>query len=555
MARTIAPGNPTAIQPVNVNVPDIDMSLFDKLGDAKIKSATQNFKLYATATLQGESQKLYNKYQNNPLALANALEKLPETLNELPESVRAEFLPKIQSTAFTLVQKAASNQEKAIEKQNKLMATGLADGLQTQIADSFFNRLRYFDAPEEDKRPLDLDIDRANREQLRKLTTITDADGYPMFSDSQRAKMFMPKDAILNGAKQYINRMEPEQLKAWYGNKFLDRAKFMQDMDVDDDIYDSIEQYVGKRIKWLEDDKIVKRHGQAYYDQVNLIDQPTQVNIEKAKSYDFVDGKLIDNAVKSAREITQAKYYDPTRRTSPDAFIGSLNLLGDAIKNNDWSVEGRERAVAQMFQTLGKLEDFAQQTNMSPEQTNALAAMIKKAVTDPEANKALNDSGILTFHNFANPMASMFNIPSNILEQTGEQYKQYIIEQPDLGDITIRDVMNPANRFLAKQAINYSQIKGAQAAESIANENFSKNIERAVPYYLSGDYQNYAIAVKNAWDRKAMDAASYIVKDGYEWERLLREFKEGKKPLYNYMGRMLEFKGIQGGKAVFEETY
>ena len=92
----------------------------------------------------------------------------------------------------------------------------------------------------------------------------------------------MPKDAIMRGAKSYINRMEPDQLKAWY-NKFLDRSKFMQDMDVDDDIYDSIEQYVDKRIKWLEDDKIAQRHGQAYYDQVNLIDEPTQLNIEKAK--------------------------------------------------------------------------------------------------------------------------------------------------------------------------------------------------------------------------------------------------------------------------------
>ena len=31
MARTIAPSNPTAIQPVNVNIPDIDLSLFDKI--------------------------------------------------------------------------------------------------------------------------------------------------------------------------------------------------------------------------------------------------------------------------------------------------------------------------------------------------------------------------------------------------------------------------------------------------------------------------------------------------------------------------------------------
>ena len=57
-----------------------------------------------------------------------------------------------------------------------------------------------------------------------------------------------------------------------------------------------------------------------------------------------------------------------------------------------------------MFQTLGKLEDFAKQTNMSPEQTNAMAAMIKKAVTDPEANKALVDSGILNIRDFSNPI-------------------------------------------------------------------------------------------------------------------------------------------------------
>ena len=524
MARTIAPGNPTAIQPVNVNIPDIDLSLFDKLGDAKVKSATQNFKLYATTKIQTESQKLYNQYQNNPLALAESLSKLPETLNELPESVKAEFLPKMQTTAFTLVQKAAANQEKAIEKQNKMMALGLTQGLEEQIANSTFNRMRYFDAPDEDKRPLDIDIDDANREQLRKLTTITDADGYPMFSDAQRAKMFMPKDAIVKGAKQYIDRMELDQLKAWYGDKFLDKTQFMQNMNIDDDVYETIGQYATKRIQWLEDDKIVKRHGQAYYDQVNLIDQPTAVNIEKAKSYDWVDGKLIDKAVKSAKAITEAKYYDPTRRTAPDAFIGSLNLLGDTLQNNDWSVEGREQAVAQMFQTLGKLEDFAQQTNMSPEQTNALAAMIKKAVIDPEANKALNDSGILTV-------------------------------QPDLGDITIRDITNPTNRPVAKIMSQYSQLKGAKAAQKTADENFSRNIERAYPYFVAGDYQNFAIATKNAYDRRAIDAASYIVKDGYEWDRLLREFKEGKKPLYNYMGRMLEFKGIQDGKAVFDETF
>lgn len=522
MARTIAPGNPTAIQPARTDIPDIDLSVFDKLGDAKVKSAMQNFKLYAGAVTTAESQKLYNQYQNNPLALAQALEKLPEMLSDLPQSIQDEFKPKMQTTAFTLVSKAQANREKAIEQQNKLAASAIATSIDAQMSDAFFNVLRYYDAPEEDKRKLDLDIYQGLRNQLGELANTVDAEGNPLFSESQRMKMFMPKDAIVKGAKAYINRMEDKQLEDWDKRVFQNRTKFMQDTGIGDDEYDSIEQYLTKRQKALKDTKERQIHGTAYYEQLNLIDEPTKVNIEKVKSYPWVDGKLIDKAVKSAQEITQAKYYDPMRRTPPDAFILSLNLFGEALNNNDWSVEGRERAVAQALQTMSKLEDFAKQTNMSPEMTANLNQMIKTALYNQEAQQVLGGSGVVN---------------------------------PDFGDLTIRDITNPTDRPGAKMITQISQYFGKRDAKKTAMENFSMNLERAVPYYLSGDYDNYKLAVANAYKKKAMDEASYIVKDSYEWERLIREFNEGKKPIYNYMGRMLEFKGINNGIATFDEIF
>lgn len=521
MARTIAPGNPTPIEPVNVNIPDIDLKIFDKYGDDKIKSATRNFQLYATTTANVEAQKAYQQYKNNPIALANALSKLPDMFNELPESVQAELKTKFDANAISLVTKAQANQQALINKQNKAMAHTNATLNMNQIADDYFNVLQYITAPDKEKRPVDLDIYRAHRAELNNLVNLTDENGNPLFNETTRAKMAMPKDAVVAGFKQFINRMESDQLKAWGENIFQNQTKFMEDTNIDADTYESLDTYYVKRLKALNDTSVRTIHGQAYYDQVNLIDNPTQVALEKAKAYEWTDDKALDKAVESAKAITQATYYDPTRRTAPTAFLMSYNMFGDTIKNNDWSPEGRERAIAQAFQALSKLKDFAQEANLPPETSDALLHMITKSLWDKEAQQILLDSG--------------FGL--------------------DFAPNTIETLAHPGDAITATIFGNYSIEKGKQAAEKTAFENYTRNLERAVPYYNAGDYDNFKTAVANAHKQAMMDRAGYIVKDGYEWERLIREYNEGKKPIYNYLGRMLEFKGFDNKSAVFEETF
>lgn len=520
MARTIAPGNPTPIVAPKVDMPDIDLSIFDKYGDDKIKTATRNFQLYATTTSNAEAQKLYQKYKNNPIALANALSKLPEMFNELPQSVQDELKPNLDSNAISLVTKAQANQQAAINKQNKAMANANAKLNMDQISEDYFNVLRYITSPDEEKRPVDLAIYRTHRQELSNLVNLTDENGNPLFNETTRAKMAMPKEATVAGFKNFINRMEEDQLKSWDEQFFQDQAKFMEDTNVDADTYDTMSTALTKRLNELNDDKVRTIHGQAYYDQLHLIDQPTQLNIEKAKAYDFTDDKAIDKAVESAKAITQAKYYDPTRRTPPEAFLMSYNTFAEAIKNNDWSPEGREQAIAQAFQALAKLKDFAHETNLEPQTADALLQMITKALYNRESQQAILDSGF------------------------GMDF------EPDTLEVLLRP-----ETLAAPIISNYSIEKGKRAAEKTALENYTRNLERAVPYYMIGDYDNFKTAVANAHKQAMMDRASYIVKDGNEWERLIREYNEGKKPIYNYLGRMLEFKGFDNKSAVFEETF
>jgi len=528
MARTIGPGTPTPIIAPKVNIPDIDLSLFDKYGDEKIKTATRNFQLYATTTANAEAQKLYQQYKNNPIALANALSKLPQMFNELPQSVQDELKPKLDNNAISLVTKAQANQQNAINKQNKTLANANATLNMQQISEDYFNVLRYITSPDEEKRPVDLAIYRTHRQELSDLVNLTDEHGSPLFNETTCAKMAMPKEATVAGFKNFIGRMEKDQLKQWDKDFFQDREKFMDDTSIDADTYETMEKALTSRIKQLEDTSVREIHGQAYYDQLHLIDNPTQLNIEKAKGYEFTNNKAIDKAVEAAKAITQAKYYDPTRRTPPEAFLTSYNMFAEAIKNNDWSPEGREQAIAQAFQALSKLKDFAHETNLEPETADGLLQMITKAMYNREAQQAILESGFgMDFLDTTNPDRPLWDTRS----------------------------ITPEEKTIAMIGMNRSIRNAQQAAEKTAFENYTRNLERAVPYYLAGDYDNFKTAVAYAHKHAMMDRASYIVKDSLEWDRLIREYNEGKKPIYNYLGRMLEFKGFDNKSAVFEETF
>lgn len=510
MARQVAPGTPGDIQALNIKQQPVDLSIFETMGDDKIKAATAGFKLYAEATAKAESQKLYNQFKNDPIGLSNALEKLPGMFKDLPESMQDEINGKLYLDSVSLVSKAQANMEKEQAQQTKATAYADAQLTQTQLADDFFNVLRHITAPEDEKRPIDVDIYKMHRQSLIGLTHMTDEDGKPLFSESERTKMAMPKDSVVAGFKQFIYRMEEKQLEDWDKNHFQNREKFIAETGIDQDTYDTMETTLIKRIKALKDDSNRKIHGQAYYDAAALITEPTEIAIEKAKSYDFANKKAIDSIVKASKQTVLDEYYNPNRTTTPGAFLNAFNEFAEIIQNNDWSYDGRMETLEKAGDALTNLAGIAKEYNLPPEKVEALKNTVVKTITDKMAQQAVLNSPIFGPIEFTN---------------------EYMFSGKDLP----RTV--------------------SQKAEEIAAQNFETNLFNAMGLLLNGRTEDFEAAMTQADVQYKKDKVGFIVKSDAEWARLEKALAEKQPAIIQYLGRSLKFNGFDNKGALFEEIF
>lgn len=536
MARTIGPDTPTPITAPNIDIPDIDLSVFDQFGDQKVKTAMQNFRLFATTTANAEAQKAYQKYKNNPIALANALSKLPGMFEDLPKSIQDEMRSRMDANAISLVTKAQANQQRAMAKENKARAKTNAVLDMSQITEDFFNVLRYETSPQEEKRPIDKQIYEAHRQQLAALTELTDAEGNPLFNESQRQKLLMPKEATVAGFKNFINRMESDQLKKWDEEHFQDKDAFMRATGIDEDTYESMETALTKRMKALADTKVRTIHGQAWYDQANLITEPTKLAIERAKSYDFTNDKDIDKLVDAAKEVTLGKYYDPTRRTSPNAFVQAYNVYADIINtiSDNPSAEEQAKAVAGLAEATTRLKAVAKESNLDPKYTDSIMAAMQKALTDKMARQALIDS------DFANRTTTQAMLQGINTSWTTPNMIQGIYQgRKEMGNISKTSLYNDA----------------VTRANELATQRYNNDLSAAMAIYLTGDMAAFRQACAQADRNFDKNRASFIVRSDNEWQRLENELAQGHPAMIQYMGRTLEFKGFDNNGAIFVEKH
>lgn len=539
MARQIGPGNPGEIPVLNIPEKEINLDVFDKIGDAKIKQATQNFELYASTTLKAETQKLYEQYHDNPMALASALEKLPSMFDELPEGLRNKYTQRLFADSVSLVSKARANQEKAIAKQNNQMARmGMALSMD-QISEDFFNVMTYITAPDAEKRDIDMDIYNSHRQELMALSNMTDEDGKPLFSETERSKMLMPKEAQVAGFKQFINRMEHDQLKEWTQNIFQDQTRFMNMTGTDEDVYETMDGLVLKRLRDLQDTKQRVLHGQAYYDAAHLITEPTALNIEKAKASGIVPEKLINNLVEQSKKTTAATYYDPTKRTGPGAFVGALNQFATAVKDNDWSDEGRIQTLETAANTLTYLDAVAKESNMDPKKVDEIKQSVFKAITDRNAQEVLMGSGVLDLIQQAQTAADAFaEVPEKTIK------KGFL---PAIGSAiqTFRPIATDA-------AQQFSTMTGYKGAQKQAVERLEANLEYAFALYMAGQYDEFYNHVQAADRQYKKDQLSFMISPS-DWRRIEYALAENKPAVINYMGRTFEFKGFDNAGPLIVE--
>ena len=545
MARTIAPGQPTPIKPVEVDIPNIDLKLFEKIGDEKVKTATQNFQLYATTTSAAEAQKLYEKYKNNPVALANALSKLPGMFKDLPQSIQDQMKAKMDTTAISLVTKAQSNQEKLINKQNTAMAHANATLNMGLLSDDYFNILGDMTAGEGEKKPILWDIYAQHRAELQSLASMTDENGSPLFSESVREKMLMPKEAAVAGFKRYIYRPNLDQLIEWDQNVFQKRDEFMKRTGINDATYDEMEKAMLARIRQLKSNDRKIKKTQAELETAELLKTGDEMKAKILEENPDAPKKLVKRALELNKKFVENHWYDPDRESDPGALLEVISVIGKAAQSPDTSPDGMEKKIELLIDAGERIAKNRDKLNMSDEDVNNYVDWMYSSIADKGFIDNINALDVKPW------------VDGVIAARKADMEANPAMYEPE----AISKLEETTEAYHAKGKLSPLEKKAKESAEASTWK--SRGIDdRNTAHKLAYDKAHYGLleiinylkatgnrdAAKNMWDQLKYD---YVKTYNSNWipnsdfDKLQAEYEKGKKPIYFHNGINWEYQGYQ----------
>lgn len=371
MARNIKPGDPNEIKATVRDVKMPSWEAFDKLGDAEIKAANANFKLYADNLLKSEAAKLYNEFSDDPIQLSNGLAKLPDMLKGIPQELQDEMIQKSYLQGVALVQKAQNNQRVKQDLQNKQMTdSGIVEskGLLSQV---YQNVLQNHISKAEDKNFVANDIFLQEVNNLNSLSELTTFNGKSAYTDTQKKAIRNIDNLELDGFKQFFDTMitndndDLQATKDYYTKFILAPERFMSENYMNRDTYDKVRAYAEKQLKQAGADIKKARFNQSIKEatELQVADLPGQLN--SLRESGLIDSRILDNI-----EKTNVKFnnIDPSKAEMPIAMINMLQILNNERLNNAPRTEAEQQEILEKgTAALDSIAEYAQEYGLSPE--------------------------------------------------------------------------------------------------------------------------------------------------------------------------------------------
>ena len=388
MARQIAPGTPADIKAQQFKVDMPDWSMFDKMGDAKIQAANNNYKLYAEALVTSESNKIYNQFKNDPIQLANALGKIPEMLSNLPPEIQSEMGKKLYLNSVSLVQKAEENQTALYDAENKKNADFTIENTRQNILPSYMNLLQNNIAPAEDKKPVLNDIFLSNVDSLQTLSDLKNSKGLDVYTDAQKKTIRNISDVELDGFKQFVDSMilndneDFEKTTAYYQQHVLAPERFMSENYMNRDTYDKARAYLEKQMKQAGADIKNMRFKQSVKEatELQMVDLPGR--LQELKESGLIDRKIINQIEKTNVKFNEI---DPAKTESPVAMINMLEIINSQRYSSVPTTEDEQQKILEEgTATLDAVAEYAQAYGLSPKNVQG----IRETVVNIETNAA-----------------------------------------------------------------------------------------------------------------------------------------------------------------------
>lgn len=388
MARQIAPGSAPEIKAPAYKVPQPSFEALDKLGDAQIKAANTNFKLYANGMLKNESAKLYEQFKNDPIKLTQALSKLPDMVADLPEDIRDEAVYKFALDSSTLIRKAHDNQQKLYDEQNKQMTAAGIEQSRQSISDAYQNVLQNHISAAEDKDRRANTIFLQEKINLNDFSDLKNSEGKNVYTEEQRKKIRDIGDVELEGFKSFFDKMllndndNLESTQRYYKNFILAPDRFMKENFMDRNTYEAARKYAKQELERAGVNIKKARFNQSLRDALAL-----QVENLPEKMQQLKDDGIIDKKILNQIESATAKFdeIDPAKVESPFAMIDMLKIMNGMQDNPAPKNEAEQQAIIEQGAiTLDRIAEYGKAYGISPETLRKT----RESVVNIESNAA-----------------------------------------------------------------------------------------------------------------------------------------------------------------------
>ena len=505
---------------------------------------------YATGMKLATEDLVNTAYKNNPESVEgfNAeVEKglakleqqgiLPGVMNKLRDNVALNSASKI--TAIE------SNIKKRQDQVAKIQATRVKENWNSNMGDLYGVMYRAQIERDDDTIKQAAQAIAITREKGKGLANAITNTGY-VYDKTDREALASGAYDSSNYFKDAIDTLGSEALEKFDKEVFTNVDKYRNETGITRKEYDAQRKYIDERKKQLQAMKDAGLKNNAELAAINALETADFTEADQMAKYldndDFL--KAAHQALETPTSIVGAQ--------KAAGFLDVINRLEPILTDTEDTPQGFNRRMGAATEILRAYTDFARTNNVDPNDRQVFLASLAKSLKDPQFSQALQpmfSQSALTDAmqvQFAPVMKTDAEIVQNITAKygnnpaiTGPKIKQaleqraaarkYMLNNDTTDKIKMQDERNRRN------------------AQSIAQQAKEQMLIAA----LAGNY-DVVNQIYNEANKEIIKTMADGIIPRYEWDRLEKEFDQGKPAMLEYNGRVYQFQGFTAKSAIFK---
>lgn len=497
------------------------------------------------------SENLINTaYKNNPESVEGFNKEIEDGLINLEKQgilpgVMGKLRDNVALNSATKITSIESNIKKRQDQVAKIQAAQIKDNWNSNMGDMYDVMYR-----------AQIERDDATIKQIGQAITLHRQKGKGLANAITNTGYVYDKtdrEALATGAydsgeqfKNAIDSLGKDGLEKFDKEIFTNVDKYRAETGITRKEYDAQRKYIDERKKQLEAMKEAGLKNNAELAAINALESADFTEADAMAKY--LDN---DDFLKAAHEALETPVSVAGAQKAA-GFLDVINRLEPVLTDTEDTPQGFNRRLAASTEILRAYTDFARTNNVDPDDRQVFLASLAKSLKDPQFSQALQplfSQSALTDAmqvQFAPVMKTDAEIVQNITEKYGNN--------PAITGPKIKRALeqrNAARKYMLNNdttdKIKMQDERNRRNAQSIAQQAKQQILIAA----LAGNY-DLVNEIYNAANKEVIKTMADGIIPRYEWDRLEKEFDQGKPALLEYNNRIYQFQGFTAKGSIFK---